>query len=99
MKKTVGSKHKWEWDIMATTGYNIVAKFEETLINFGLLADYSDITDTEKFDKKYGLFPDIGRARDEYSRFSDQFKYTNKPDEGSCGSSVNLIKRPRRRNK
>lgn len=88
MKKTVGSKHKWEWDIMATTGYNIVAKFEETLINFGLLADYSDIIDTEKFDEKYGMLPNIEGVSNEYSRFSNKFKYTNCSDEGDSGSSV-----------
>lgn len=92
MKKTIGHRVKWEWDEYGTYGYNIMAKFEQTLISFGLLADYSDIDVTEEFDRKYGMLPSIRRAQGEYARLNNNFKYTNKPDEGSCGCSVNFTK-------
>lgn len=49
--------YKWKWETQATYGYNILAKFEETLINLEILSDYSSIDESEGFDKKYSLLP------------------------------------------
>ena len=57
---------KWSWDKTASYGYNIIAKFEETLINLGVLQDFSDIEDTERFDVEYGPL---------ISDFTDETKY------------------------
>lgn len=45
----------WEYDEYACMKYNILAKFETTLINFGIIDDYADIEETEKFVEKFGL--------------------------------------------
>lgn len=48
---------EWEWDAQASYGYNIVARFESTLINLGIMLDYNGITQTEAFDEKYSVMP------------------------------------------
>jgi hypothetical protein len=48
-------KVTWEWDIYASRPYNVMACFEATLINMGIIDDYSDIEATEDFVKKYGV--------------------------------------------
>lgn len=51
MKKRI----EWVWDVEACNDYNIVARFEATLINLGIIEDYSDIDDTEDFVHRYKL--------------------------------------------
>ena len=79
MNKVIGIVENWEWDTQASYGYNVVAKFESTLIKLGLLLGYSDITDTEVFDEKYSL-----GVIDEF----DRINFTGLSDTGVAGSSV-----------
>jgi len=48
-------KVTWEWDKFGSSSYNVMAAFESTLINMGIMKDYSDIEDTEDFVSKYGV--------------------------------------------
>lgn len=82
MKKYKFKKVKWEWDNFACKSYNIVAKFEETLINLGIMEDFSDIEDTEKFvEKNYKDFDAIkdtdyeptGARNNRSSEYSDSW--------------------------
>lgn len=80
---------EWEWDKCASTGYNLVARFEATLMNLDLLNDYSDIEDTEVFDKKYGnTCPNQGiRISDGIKRFDQSVEFfptRGEDNDGSC---------------
>ena len=44
---------QWEWDKYASEDYNIVADFEATLMNLGVMDDFSDIEATEGFIKRH----------------------------------------------
>lgn len=56
-------KVKWDWDVNASHQYNIFAKFEETLINFGILDFFIGILETEHFVDKYCKTKDHGHVR------------------------------------
>lgn len=68
----------WEWDKYGSNGYNAVGKLETTLINMGVIIDYSDIVATENFDNKHSARHLYKRLLDErFTRYSNQFNITN----------------------
>lgn len=74
-------RRKWEWDNHGSTGYNLFAKFETTLINFGIATGYTDITDTEKFDLDYTCY-----------QWSDNERENLKYDLRATGTSTEYLK-------
>lgn len=70
-------RKKWEWDHIASVGYNIVGKLETTLSNFGILteSEFADIDQTEKFDLNYTSY----QWSDDEQRNLRQSEYTTIP--------------------
>ena len=78
---------RWEIDNLASNGYNILAKFESTLINFGIMLDYSNITDTEEFDKKHYKTVLKRDYRHEFLRIYNYIEYSNLTAERTDGDA------------
>lgn len=59
---------RWDWDFEAGIGYNILAKFESTLINLGVLEDYANIDVSEAFENRYWIGDSL--VFEKYRKFS-----------------------------